>query len=168
MSEATKLDPGGSAGSLAYRTAEKQLAAFVAESHFLAAGHGPVHPADCEAILQLGLDAFQWLMRADRTYRMAMFRAEMEYSPDLEKSLHQDCLAWLEQASATLRELQSDRARNLQLDNREGFVRQIEEMTAIVAAYQADDTQEELPPQMAPLRDAAIAEQKNGQATEFI
>jgi hypothetical protein len=158
MSEATKLDPGGNVGSLAYRIAEKHLAAFATESQLLVANRATVNPADCEAIVQLGLDAFQWLMRADRAYRIAMFRGQIEHNPELEKALHQDCSTWLEHASSTWRELQSGHAKELPLDNREALIRQIEEMTAILDASQPTGVREELPPQMVPLRDAAVAE----------
>ncbi len=168
MSEATKLDPGGNVGSLAYRIAEKHLAGFAAESQLLVASQAAVNPADCEAIVQLGLDAFQWLMRADRAYRIAMFRGQIEHNPELEKALQQDCSTWLEHALATWRELQSGRAKELPLDNREALIRQIEEMTAILDASQTDDAPENLPASMVPLRDAAVAEHENDQTTEFI
>src|SRR5437870_5523947 len=50
---------------------------------------------DCEAFLQMGIDAFDWILRADRAIRMEIYRGERQFDAAVEKLLHGLCKTWL-------------------------------------------------------------------------
>lgn len=58
--------------SLTFRTARKHLENLQAEADVMMAHHEAMECHDCEALVQLGIDAFDWVMRADSDIRQSL------------------------------------------------------------------------------------------------
>ena len=156
------------AESLAFRTAKKHVDSYSEESANLMAAHDEAMDCrDCEAFLQMGIDAFDWLMRADRAYHMAMYRSEIDHDPKLEDALARLCEGWLVPCEFAERWIERQLTNGYQIDNLEGFRRCVTEMSAIVEVNREDGDQK-LPEQIAELRDTAIQENRNGETAEFV
>jgi hypothetical protein len=154
------------AESLAFRTAKQHVQTFSDESSALMKAHAEAMDCrDCEAFLQLGIDAFEWLMRADRIYRMDIYRGEGQHDATVENALRALCKAWLEPCAFADRWIEAQRTRGFVIDNLVRFRQCVDEMAAIVEAWDGDTS---LPQPIADLRDAAIIEHRNGETAEFI
>jgi hypothetical protein len=155
--------------SLAYRTAQSHVHMYGDAFQGIMAQHAEAMECrDCEAFLQMGIDAFEWLMRADREYRMAIYRGEIEHDPDFDKALQNDYEGWLNPCQYAEKWIESQLTRGFKIDNLVEFRRCVEEMNAIVEAYREGDNPIFLPEGIAEIRDAAIIEHQNGQSAGFI
>jgi hypothetical protein len=154
--------------NLALRTAEQHVRNYEREStELMARQHEAMECLDCEAFLQLGIDAFDWLIRADRAIRSGIHRGTVEHDPSIEESLLRLCKAWLgpcENANQWARQQQS---RGFVLENLGRFQECCEEMRAIVKAGESGQG-EMLPPGASAIRDKAIAEHAHGETAPFV
>ena len=156
------------AESLAFRTAKKHAVSYSEESAALMASHAEAMDCrNCEAFLQMGIDTFEWLMRADRVYRMAMYRGEVGHDAELEDALAHLCEGWLKPCEFAEQWIEKQLTNGYQIDNLKDFRRCVEEMSAIVESNRQHGDQE-LPERVAELRDAAIQEHRNGETAEFV
>jgi len=114
----------------------------------------------------MGIDAFNWLIRADRSERLAVFRGERAYDPAVDEELATRCKRWLEPGPFAEEWIAAQERRGYQIDNLEEFRDCVREMAAIVAA--AGLAEAALPAPLQELRDAAIQEHRNGETAEFI
>lgn len=74
--------------NLAFRTARSQVHNLRGEyDELMVRRRDATDPLDCEAFLQLGIDAFAWLTRADESIREAIFAGGMEHDPAVEEAL---------------------------------------------------------------------------------
>lgn len=157
------------ANSLTLRTAEGHIECYERESGLMAQHAEAMECWECEAFLQLGIDAFAWIMRADRQFRMAIYRGEKEFNPEAEKSLHALCKNWLgAPCELAVLLIEAQRTRGYEIDNLEDFQRCVVEMTAIVKAGEEGDDHTTLPKHISGYRDEAADEHRNGQTAEFI
>lgn len=82
---------------LELRNARRYSDSYREESDSLIAQHkDAMECRRCEAFLQMGIDAFRWLIRADRTERLAVMRGEKVYDPAVEDELRTRCKRWLD------------------------------------------------------------------------
>ena len=119
----------------------------------------------CEAFLQMGIDAFEWLIRADRVIRLNVYRGEAEYDQAAEAALAQLCKVWQEPVVFAERWIATQQKRGYEINNLIEFRDCVEEMAAIVSANEADDS--DLPAPIAHIRDLAAQENLDGQTAEF-
>jgi hypothetical protein len=153
---------------LAFRNAEMHVKSYSKESEDVMQRHAEAMDCrNCEAFLQMGIDAFEWLMRADRAFRMAIYRGEKEYEADSEKSLRILCRNWLVPCDVAEKWIETQQTKGYEIDNLDEFRRCVSEITAIVDADEEGDNAP-LPEQIAMFRDSAIEEFRNGQTAEFI
>ncbi|RIK82443.1 MAG: hypothetical protein DCC68_06510 [Planctomycetota bacterium] len=80
---------------VALRTAEKHVSNYEAESALMAAHQEALECLDCEAFLDLGIDAFNWLMKATKVVRTVALREDDEAIERAEASLRAWRKAWL-------------------------------------------------------------------------
>ena len=154
--------------NLAFRTAEKHVRNYERESAELMAAHREaIDCLDCEAFLQLGIDAFAWIMRADQALRVAAADGKIEYDDKLEDGLRALCRAWLKPCPCAQQWIEQQQQRGYNLDNLDPFRNCRDEMRAIVASFDATDD-EKLPGKIAALRDQALSELANGETAEFV
>jgi hypothetical protein len=136
---------------LSYQTATHGVQAFVRTANQL--GKHQQQAAElqeCESYLQLGIDAFHWLMRADEHYRRAVFSQQIVYDPAFDQAFDALCAEWLKPVLAAEGWLASLAKRALSPPNAIEFRGCVEEMRAMLTESK------ELGGEMAVLRDEAI------------
>jgi hypothetical protein len=154
--------------TLDFRTAQKHVANYKQESKLLMqAQQEAMDCRDCEAFLQLGIDAFRWIIRADRVVRSAFYNGVAEYDHGLDGQIAVLCREWLTPCEYAEMWIAKQLERRYQISNLAEFHKCCEEMRAIVEAQGHSDG-EPLPPSMIELRDKAIDEHLNGQTSEFV
>jgi hypothetical protein len=154
--------------SLAYRNAREHIRAFAGESETLIQRHNEAMECrDCEAFLQMGIDAFQWLIRADMALREADADGEFSYTKEVDDSFKDLAKWWLRPCEFAERWINVQKDRGHELGNLVEFRRCCEEMRAIVH-FNERDGRETIAPGLIPLRDNAVSESLNGETSEFI
>lgn len=148
---------------LVFRNAEKLVDSYRQEWRTL--GRDPPRAVDRDAMVQMGIDAFEWLMRADCTMRSAVADGSAEFDPQFEAALLGLCRDWLATASQAV-PLTPPSTANPTSKGSELLQTYLAEMTAIVEAYEQRD--DELREPLINLRDAAIEEQRHGTTAEFL
>jgi hypothetical protein len=122
---------------------------------------------DCEAFLQLGIDAFRWLIRADMAYRKSLY-SEFETDPkgaeEVENILRALFVLWLRPCELAHRWIDKHAERGFEVGNLDEFSQCEQEIRAIVRSF-ADD---QLPEKMAALRDQALEEHRRGETSRLI
>ena len=154
--------------SLALRTAQTFVNSYAHEDDVVQQHSEAMDCRDCEAFLQLGIDAFNWVIRADQVTRQVMFSGDSDFVPDdVEAAIRALCKLWLKPCDRANQWVAVQHSRGFKVDNLDAFRNCCVEMRAIVKAQETEGN-EDLPAKMAILRDQAIEEHRNGQTAEFI
>jgi hypothetical protein len=148
---------------LVLRTARRHVASFADECEIVSDHRQAMECLDCEALLQLGIDAFDWLVRADQDFRKAVFEG-IDYEADVDEAIRELFKAWLKTCEQANPWIAVQQQRGYALANLEHFRKCEREVRAIVKAMGAD----EMSDGMRGLRDQALAEHRNGETAEFI
>jgi hypothetical protein len=123
--------------NLALRTARLHVRDYTGESDDLVRRHAEaIDCRECEDFLQLGIDAFQWLGRADRVIRSAVYRGLAEYNPSLDVALATLYAEWLRPCTLAERWIAEQEQRGFRVDNLADFRACCEEVRAIVEAHE--------------------------------
>lgn len=150
-----------------YRNAREHIRAFAGEGDCLIDRHNEAMECrDCEAFLQMGIDAFNWLVKADLVLRKAAADGDFSYTQDVDEKLKHLAKWWLRPTKVAEEWIKVQQQRGYSLENLQEFRKCCEEIRAIVAFNELEG--EELPATLIPLRDSAIAEQLNGETAEFL
>lgn len=122
---------------------------------------------DCESFLQLGIDAFDWIVRADQVLRGAMYQGFEGFDHnEAEDAIRALCRSWLAPCTRANEWAVVQNQRDFRVDNLDRFRQCCAEMQAIVNAQDAKE--EPLPDALADLQDEAIQEHLNGETAEFV
>ena len=148
--------------SVALRAARRHVNTFTDESEILEDRQDDGDLQDCGDFLQLGIDAFAWLVRADETIRAAVYDG-LPHDRRSDEAVRELLLAWLRPCAKANQWIQllGTTAAPANLDE---FRRCEREVRAIVKSWQAD----ELTDAMRDLRDRALAEHERGETAEFV
>jgi hypothetical protein len=114
---------------------------------------------DCQAALQLGIDAYHWLIRADQAIRMAG-----EFDAEVAQAMEALLRQWQKPLPQINGWVDVQLRRGLTLDNLTQFRECESEVAAIVRSF--DDPS--LTDAMRQLRDQAIAEHRDGKTAEYV
>ncbi|MDZ4818927.1 MAG: hypothetical protein SGJ20_08150 [Planctomycetota bacterium] len=148
---------------LAYRTARSHIHAFTDESEGIFPGpHQAMECHECENFLQLGIDAFNWLTRADAENRKAIFSGRIEHDSQVDDAIDALYHAWLKPCGVAEKWIASQIGRGFELDNLEEFRKCVAEVRAIVS-----EDNEEVSGELADMRDQAIECHKRGESLEW-
>ncbi len=154
--------------SLTYRTAEKHVRNYGTESDVIVTHHEAMECCDCDTFLQLGIDAFDWLIRADQEIREALANGrEVASGVDVDKAFEVLCKGWLHSADVAKQQISIHQYRGYDLGNLGEFESRYAEMQAIVGFFDRSENQN-LPDALIVLQDQAIAEHNNGETAEFV
>ena len=154
--------------TLDYRTAQMHVLNYKRESNDLMEAHQEAMDCrDCEALLQLGIEAFGWIIRADRVNRDAVYKGVKEYDPGIDDEIAALCRDWLVPCDYAEKWIAKQLERGYQIGNLGEFRKCCQEMQAIVEA-QAEGDGEPLPIAMIKLRDQAIDDHRNGKTSPVI
>lgn len=150
---------------LTLRYAQQHVAHFRDEDRVKRTHREAMDCCDCEAFLQLGIDAFDWLVRADTVIRQAIYRGVYAHDPQVEAVLQDLFRSWLEPCEYAEQWIQLQECRGSPVANLSKFRECREEVRAIVESF--DNGEETMPAPLADLRDQALEEHRNGQTSEF-
>jgi hypothetical protein len=153
------------AESLALRLARQKVDSYTGEvDEVLRRHYEAMDCVDCEAYLQLGIDAFRWLVWADEAIRRGVYAGKAEYDSSVDGALRSLLVAWLQPRDFAEKWIEVQRTRGFEVDNADEFRRCCEEVQAIVRSFE----DRSLPEAMARLRDRALADYRDGKTTEFL
>lgn len=154
--------PNGEA--LVLRIARSRVKDYTDESDLMKQHHQAMDCRDCEAFLQLGIDAFTWLIRADRDIRSAAFDKKIEWGEQFDEAFEALFRSWLEPCGFADDWIKVQLQRGSSVDNLAKFRECCEQVEAIVESFQETD----LPEPMAKLRDDAVVRYHDGETAEFV
>jgi hypothetical protein len=146
------------------KLARRRLRSFQQESRLRRDHREALDSLDCEALLQLGIDAYDWLVRADQASRKSILVGAAEHDPQVEQALETLLRAWLraaELADAWIAKVQ-ERGHAL------ATLSQFRECEDQVRASVRFLDQDEMTGAMRSLRDEAVAEHDHGETAEFV
>ncbi len=149
--------------TLAFREARRHVYRFSDESEILRDHREAMECLDCEAVVQLGIDAFRWMVLADESVRRLIYSGT-QFDADMSEMLTQLFRHWLKPCAVVNGWIAVQKQRGYDLPNLEEFRRCEREVQAIVRSLDAD----ELTDSMSAARDAAVAEHRNGETAEFV
>jgi hypothetical protein len=149
--------------TLAFREARKHVYSFSDESEFMRDHREAMECLDCEAILQLGIDAFHWLVRADESLRRAAYRGD-EVDAETFEMLAQLFRHWLKPCAVVSAWIDVQGDRGYTLENLQELRKCEREVRSIVDSLSTD----ELADSVRNLRDEAVAEHRDGHTAEFL
>jgi hypothetical protein len=120
--------------SIALRTASRHVEDFGEETDNLAKHRDQAQQhRDGEIFLQLGIDAFDWLIAADRQVRSAVYDGnDVGDWASIETLFENLCRTWLARSQEAVNWLNVVRSQGHQIANTDKFLQCHEEMTAIV------------------------------------
>lgn len=153
--------------TLALQTATSHVEQYVKQYEFVKREHCEAMDCyECEAFVQLGIDSFRWLLRADYGLRQGIYSDKVGYDAKAEASLQRLFRTWLVPCEFAERwaAVQSDRG--MVVSNLADFRKCCEEARAIVESIDDNDA-DAMSEQLAILRDQAIYEQQHGETVEF-
>jgi hypothetical protein len=148
---------------LALREARRHVYSFADESEIMRNHREAMECMDCEAVLQLGIDAYHWMILADETLRRCTYRGdrcEAEMFQLLERLFRE----WLKPCSIANEWIAIHKSRGYDLANLEEFRKCEREVVAIVGSFDGDAMTDPL----REVRDSAVMEHRNGETAEFV
>lgn len=150
--------------SLAFRTACNRINSYRDESEALMARHAEATECrDCEDFLCMGIEAFDWLARADEAIRSAVYSGVMAFNPEYDSTLAALYSEWLKPCEYAERWIVLQQNRGFHVDNLEEFRRCCQEARAVVEENQGllrNDA-------FVDLRDKAIDAHRRGETLDF-
>jgi hypothetical protein len=149
--------------SLALRAARRHVNTFADESEIVQDRRDAIGSLDCDAFLQLGIDAFAWLIRADETIRASVYSGA-PHNPHADQALQELFVAWLRPCALANQWIAEQQQRGQNLANAEAFRKCEREVRSIVRSWRTD----ELTDAVRELRDRALAEHERGEPAEFV
>lgn len=148
---------------VALRTARRHVANFADECEIMRGHREAMECRDCDTVMQLGIDAFAWLIRADECLRAAVYEG-MGYDADADEAIRELFRGWLRPCEPVNKWIEIQAQRGYHLDNLEEFRKCEREVRSIVKAWDADAMTDA----MRDLRDKALSEHRNGETAEFV
>ncbi|HZZ28678.1 MAG TPA: hypothetical protein VFE46_11805 [Pirellulales bacterium] len=155
-------------GNISFRNAKKHVANFKHEVDVMQRHREAMECWDCDSFLQVGIDAFEWLIRADICFKKAERdgRFNSAKAEDLDETVQSLCKGWLETANAIQVWIDLQKRRGYHLESLGRFLKCKDEIQAIVEFNEVSNSLE-LPDKLEAACDQAISEHKNGQTAEF-
>lgn len=155
--------------SIALRAASRHVDSFGQESDLIMALHyEAMECLDCEAFLKLGIDAYQWIIDADRDLRKAICKSpESVDFARIEAYLHELCRTWISRSEEAVARIKVQIERGHSVGNADEFFRCRDEMTAIMR-FDESWKNEQLVDAVAARAEQAAKEHAHGETAEFV
>jgi hypothetical protein len=149
--------------TLAFRNALHHVRRYTNETDDLMNRHAEaIDCRDCEDFLQLGIDAFNWLNRADESIRRAICAGSIQHDHKIERALHVMYARWLRPCVHAERWIAVQEQRGFRVDNLRTFRECCAEVRAIVDNNDLLDNDA-----IIKLRDDAVDAYRKGDTLEF-
>lgn len=157
------------ADNLTFRYAENHVTMYEqgADQQILQDHREAMDCLNCEAFLQIGIEAFNWLTKADHIIRRGVLDgcADIDFA-EMEQSIQNLAIRWLGPCDFANEWIDLQIRRGFTVEGLEEFRRCEAEMRAIVAFFSKDP--EELSDSLRARRDQAIEDLNNGETAEFV
>jgi hypothetical protein len=155
---------------LTIRTAQRHVENFATEVDVMQQHHEAMQRWDCDAFLQLGIDAFEWLLRSDLAIRSLEREAKITEAEaiELDNGLRLLCKGWMKTCEIALKWPATQEARGFELENLHGLLKCREELAAILEFDDQSTSDQTLASGLTTLRDLALEEHRDGQTAEFL
>lgn len=122
----------------------------------------------CEAFMELGIQVFHWIIKADHDYRRELYEHPEHHSEAAEKELESLMRGWQSRCQGVFDWAERNAARGFQVTHLEEFRRCEEEATAIVESFDETEGDRVMTEPLIILRDQALLEHQNGETSEFV
>ncbi len=153
---------------LAVRTAKKYVKNYNDESDALMQAHREAMDCrDCEDFLQLGIDAFHWILAADCKVRLALKDGNFEEFESQQVVLEVLARCWLQPCKYAEHWIQLQQQAGNEPDNLVLFRKCCVEMAAIVESFEAIP-EKEMTAALQSLQDYALEEYEHDKAVPFL
>ena len=149
---------------IALRVANDHVKVFAAEADVIKDHREAMDSLDCEAFLQLGIDAYDWVVRADRAIRKAVLSGQLEYDKTIDVTLENMLHVLIKAYDHVGTWIKKVEERGYVLDNISRF-RESELQARAMAKFLSGD---ELTDAMRAVRDDALSEHANGKTAAFV
>lgn len=150
--------------NLVFQQAQDHVESFVTKTNDAMAEHREAMDCwNCEAVIQMGIDAFEWLQRADQGMHEAVYAGAAVPDEEFEalKSLYRE---WHDKTTLVKAWAQRVISNSFALDNFQKLLESDREVAAVVRSF---DKQSGLTDAMRGLRDEAVKEHDRGQTAPF-
>lgn len=122
----------------------------------------------CESFMELGIQVFQWILKADQDYRRELYANPKVHSEAVEQELESLVRGWLAHGAGLIDWAERNAVRGFQVKHIGEFRRSFEEATAIVASFDETAADRRMTEPLIVLRDEALIEHRNGETSEFV
>lgn len=146
------------------RAASKNLEFYAIsfEEHLMQDHKEAMECMDCETCIQLGLDAYKWLVRADEQFNQSVAQGIMEFDKMIADTIENIYSIWYDLSNKMNTWIDLQITRGFELNN----LRKFRECQRLVKA--AISESDEMPKAIIDLRDSAIEEYDRGETSEFV
>lgn len=121
----------------------------------------------CESYLELGVQVFHWIIKADQDYRRELYQSQAAHSEAVERELETLMRRWHSRCQSMLAWADRQVARGFQVAHLDEFRQCTDEAAAIVESFE-EGGQGAMPPPLILLRDQALLDHQNGETSEFV
>lgn len=122
----------------------------------------------CEAFLELGIQVFHWIIKADHDYRRALYQHPDRHDQAAEQELEALMQGWLASGRGVLEWAEHNAAAGWKSSHLAEFRRCFEEAAAIIDSFDDVERGGVMTDPLILLRDQAHLEHQNGETSEFI
>jgi hypothetical protein len=123
---------------------------------------------DCESTMKLGIQVFDWIISADRTYRKNLFAGSHPYDAEMEAALAELLRRWHRQCDQVIQWANHHVGLGFDVANLSDFKNRREEASAMIKSLDDGDHDRIMSEPLILLRDQALEEHRNGQTAEFV
>lgn len=114
---------------------------------------------NCEAMIDFGIEALESVIKADAVFRDAAMDGLIEFTEELDDSLHGLIRHWLRTSEHSIVWIKKCESREYEVKRRDEFMKFVREAKSIIKSY----TDDSLPEHIAEIRDEAIEEHSRGE-----
>lgn len=127
----------------------------------------------CESYLELGVQVFHWIIKADQDYRRELYQTPAAHSEAVERELETLMRRWHARCQAMLAWAERQVSRGFQVAHLEEFRHCTDEAAAIVESFDEsigndESGKEVMPTPLILLRDQALLDHQYGETSEFV
>jgi hypothetical protein len=141
----------------------------LAEYDRILADHAEAEDCEtCESYLELGVQVFHWIIKADQEYRRELYQDSSTHNEAVEQELESLIRRWHARSQSMLSWAQRHLSRGFQLAHLDEFRQCAEEAAAIVDSFDDASGNQVMPAPLILLRDQALTDHQNGETSEFV
>ncbi len=123
---------------------------------------------DCQSSIKLGIQVFDWIIGADRSYRKALYAGRANYDQLMEVALAELLRRWYAKCDGVLKWAKYHEKLGFEVARLAEFKQRCEEARAMVRSLDESKGDRIMREPLIILRDKALDDHLNGQTAEFV